>query len=388
MLPAWAWTVDPTLRIVTGSYSASLSTDHAVKSRDIIKSEKYRRLFPEVEIKKDQDNKTHYKNTKNGERYVTSVGGTITGIHAHLIIIDDPLNPKQASSEADRATANDFMDTTLSSRKVNKAMTPTVLVMQRLHELDCTGNWLNKQGKKIRHFKLPGRITEKVRPIPESLSSYYVDGLLDPLRLSDEVLKDMRLDLGSYGYAGQVDQDPAPADGGIWKRWILPIDDAELDKLPLKDVGSDWDLAFTKDDNNSASAYITSGKYEDNMYITDFGFEWLEFPQLIDYMKRQKPTHYIEAKASGKSAKQTLVNQGISAKEVNVTGGDKIARANMATPYAERGSVYCRRSILERLYTAEKQGILKFPNNENDDLQDALVQAIQRVLGKKKMFVV
>lgn len=124
------------------------------------------------------------------------------------------------------------------------------------------------------------------------------------------------------------------------------------------------------------------------MYITDFGFEWLEFPQLIDYMKRQKPTHYIEAKASGKSAKQTLVNQGISAKEVNVTGGDKIARANMATPYAERGSVYCRRSILERLYTAEKQGILKFPNNENDDLQDALVQAIQRVLGKKKMFVV
>lgn len=66
MLPAWAWTVDPTLRIVTGSYSASLSTDHAVKSRDIIKSEKYRRLFPEVEIKKDQDNKTHYKNTGGG----------------------------------------------------------------------------------------------------------------------------------------------------------------------------------------------------------------------------------------------------------------------------------------------------------------------------------
>lgn len=388
MLPAWAWIVDPTLRIITGSYSASLATDHAVKSRDIIKSEKYRRLFPEVQIKKDQDNKTQYKNTKNGERYATSVGGTITGIHAHLIIIDDPLNPKQAASDAERTSANDWMDTTLSSRKVNKAITPTILVMQRLHELDPSGNWIKKQGKQLRWYKLPGRLSHKVRPVPEELSQYYVDNLLDPVRMSHDVLNDMRLDLGTYGFAGQVDQDPSPADGGIWKRWILPIDDVLLDALPLKQVGSDWDLAYTKDDTNSASAYVTSGLHEKNMYITDFGFEWLEFPQLIAYMNKQKPTHYIEAKASGKSAKQTLVNQGISAKEVKVVGGDKLARAQMATPYAERGSVYCRRSILERLYEADKQGILKFPNNENDDLQDALVQAIQRHLGIKKGFVV
>jgi len=90
---------------------------------------------------------------------------------------------------------------------------------------------------------------------------------------------------------------------------------------------------------------------------------------------------------SGKSAKQVLTKNGISAKEVQVTGGDKIARAHMATPYAERGSVFCRASILEFLYTCEKQGILKFPNNEHDDLQDALVQAIQRIFNKPTMFV-
>lgn len=392
MLPAWAWAVDPTLRIITGSYSASLATDHAVKSRDIIKSEKYRRLFPHVEIKKDQDNKTQYKTTANGERYATSVGGTITGIHAHLIIIDDPLNPKQASSDAERTAANEWMDTTLSSRKVNKAVTPTILVMQRLHEVDPTGNWLNKKGKALRWFKLPGRITSKVRPVPEELADYYVNNLLDPVRLSDEVLKDQRLDLGEYGYAGQFDQDPSPADGGIWKRWIKPIDDHVLDRMlaenKIKKIGSDWDLAYTDKEQNSASAYVTSGEYEKNMYILDLGFEWLEFPKLMEYIKNRKPTHYIEAKASGKSAKQTLVNQGISAKEVKVIGGDKVARAQMATPYAERGSVYCRASLLEFLYTCEKQGILKFPNNEHDDLQDALVQAIQRLLGKNNMFVV
>src|SRR5690606_9375662 len=93
MFPAWLWTADPTIRALTGSYSASLSTDHAVKSRDIIRSDKYAEYFPEIEIKRDQDNKTHYKNVKGGERYATSVGGTVTGFHAHIIIIDDPLNP-------------------------------------------------------------------------------------------------------------------------------------------------------------------------------------------------------------------------------------------------------------------------------------------------------
>jgi hypothetical protein len=42
MLPAWAWTIDSRIRNLTASYSASLSTDHAVKSRDIIKSDKYK----------------------------------------------------------------------------------------------------------------------------------------------------------------------------------------------------------------------------------------------------------------------------------------------------------------------------------------------------------
>ena len=73
MLPAWAWVIDPSIRNLTASYSSSLSTDHAVKSRDIIKSDLFKNMFPDIEIKKDQDNKTHYKNNQGGERYATSV---------------------------------------------------------------------------------------------------------------------------------------------------------------------------------------------------------------------------------------------------------------------------------------------------------------------------
>jgi predicted phage terminase large subunit-like protein len=386
MLPAWAWTIDPRIRALSASYSASLSTDHAVKSRDIIKSDKYQLYFPELTIKKDQDNKTHYKNNFGGERYATSVTGTVTGFHAHLIIVDDPLNPKGASSEADRTTANNFMDVTLSTRKVNKSVTPTILVMQRLHQKDCTGNWIDKEGKNIKHICLPGELSNDVKPT--ELIEKYDNGLLDNQRLTHNDLKGLKIDLGSYGYAGQIMQTPSPLGGGIWQKWIKPIDDKELDRLlpSITKMGSDWDLAYTNKETNSASAFVTAGVHENNMYIDALGFDWMEFPKLISYMKARKSPHYIEAKASGKSAKQTLSNQGIPAIEVNVTGGDKEARANMVTPYAESGVVYCRRSILDKLYYDSKQGILVFPNGEGDDLQDALVQSISRLLGNPQVF--
>lgn len=382
MLPAWVWTVDASIRSLTASYSSSLSTDHAVKSRDIIRSDKYREMFPDIEIKSDQDNKTHYKNTKNGERYATSITGTAMGFHAHLIIVDDPLNPKGAGSEADRNAANDFLDVTLPTRKVNKAVTLTILMMQRLHEMDCTGNWLQKKGKKIKHICLPGEDSKDVRPL--ELRERYIDGLMDVDRLSKTVLEELKISLGSYGYAGQIQQTPSPEGGGIWKKWLIPIKDSDFPE-ELTSLGSDWDLAYTEKEKNSASAYVTAGLYDSKMYIDDLGFEWLEFPKLISYMKTKKQPHYIEGKASGKSAKQTLTNQGIPAIEVQVTGGDKVARAVISTPYAEAGMIYCRESLLNELYNDTKQGILLFPNT-HDDLQDALVQSINRLLAAPQVF--
>lgn len=383
MLPAWCWCIDPTFRIITGSYSASLATDHSVKSRDIIKSEKYKSYFPYVNIKKDEDNKTQYKTTKGGERYATSVGGTITGIHAHLIIIDDPLNPKQADSDVERETANQWMDVTLSTRKVDKEMTPTVLVMQRLHEEDCTGNWLKKRSKDIYHICLPGKLSNDVNPY--EVREYYQNELLDPIRLSDKALTELRTILGSYGYAGQIQQTPAPEDGGIWQKWLIPIKRKDLPQLV--DVGSDWDLAYTKEDKNSASAFVTSGKHNNEMYITDIGFKWLEFPDLINYMKSKQPTHYIEAKASGKSAKQSLTQMGINSVEIKVDGGDKVGRTKLATPFAESKRVYIVEDLIDTIYNDSQQGILKFPNNSHNDLNDALVQAICRHMIKKQLKV-
>ncbi|MNK65796.1 hypothetical protein D3C87_850990 [compost metagenome] len=275
------------------------------------------------------------------------------------------------------------MDTTLSTRKVNKAVTPTILVMQRLNENDPSGNWLNKKGKVIQHIKLPA--TDKGEIKPEHLRLHYVDGKLDAVRMTDAVLEDLRIDLGEYGYSGQMQQDPAPENGGIWQKWFIPVEDNVFPRPDqMTDYGSDWDTALTEKEMNAASANVVSGKIGTDMYIDNVQFVYKEFPDLILWMRTQPSPHYIEAKASGKSAKQTLVKNGITAIEVPVTGGDKVARARMATPYAQAGRVYCRKSILDKLYNDDEQGILKFPRSKKLDVADALAQAIQRQLGQKE----
>ncbi len=380
LFPAWLWVRNPSIRIISSSYAADLATAHAVKTRDCLKSDKFRALFGDmIEFKDDTDGKTHYKNTAKGERFVTSTGGRVTGMHGDFILIDDPINPEQAAGDAELKKATRFVTRTLATRKTDKRRSVTVMVMQRLHEADPAGEWLKK--KSLRHICLPGELSDGVKPA--DMKGNYQDGLLDTRRLPREALDKLRVDLGSYGYAGQIQQRPAPEEGGIWKKWFIPIPDMAFPSPEqLEDYGTDWDTAYTKDQQNDASAYCTSGvkrlKEGQQVFIDKLGFGRMEFPELVRYMKLRPAPHYIEAKASGKSAKQTLTANGIVAIEVQVMGGDKIARTKMATPPVEAGLVFIRESLLDMLYNDPEQGLLVFPNGLHDDMNDAIVQAIQR----------
>jgi predicted phage terminase large subunit-like protein len=197
----------------------------------------------------------------------------------------------------------------------------------------------------------------------------------------------MKKDLGSYGYAGQMQQTPSPTTGAIWEAdWFNTIDPDKI-PYPLNKFATDWDLAYTKDDRNSASAFVESGSKDGNIYITDLGYRWLEFPDLISWMKSKTAPHYIEGKASGKSAKQTLTRNEINAIEVPKST-DKPASTRMATPTAESGRVYVSSKILHTLLHDERQGIIRFPAGEHDDLNDAFVQALTRHSAKKSFFIV
>jgi predicted phage terminase large subunit-like protein len=234
MFPVWCWTRWYWMRFITGSYSSDLSLESAEKSRDIMRSDKFRLLFPDIIIKEDKDTKSNYRialrmrdcnhhvcrTVLGGGRFSTSTGGTITGFHGHINIWDDPLNPKQAVSDALLKIANDWITQSASTRKADKEVSVTIMVMQRLHQNDPTGHMMEKvkEGKMIKHICLPGEIRNYREQLnPPELERFYKDELLDPVRLSWSALKEMEADLGQYGFAGQVGQNPTPPGGGMFK---------------------------------------------------------------------------------------------------------------------------------------------------------------------------
>jgi predicted phage terminase large subunit-like protein len=232
MFPVWCWTKWPWMKFIMASYSSDLSWETAEYARDMIRSEYFQAIYPDIWIKEDKNTKGNYRiiykekvpgsnlyrRRVGGNRLSTSVGATATGFHAHIIIVDDPLNPEQAASEKELLKANRFMSQTLSNRKVDKAITPTILIMQRLHQDDPTGHWLAKAKKNLRHICFPGEIRHYGKMLkPEAVRKNYINDLLDPKRMPWSVMKDMEADLGQYGYAGQIGQDPSPPGGGMFQ---------------------------------------------------------------------------------------------------------------------------------------------------------------------------
>src|SRR5262249_62221285 len=85
-----------------------------------------------------------FHTTQKGVRLATSVGGVLTGRGADFIIIDDPLKPDEALSDAQRTPANDWFDHTLYSRRTDQRTGVIIGIMQRLHQDDLTGHLLEK----------------------------------------------------------------------------------------------------------------------------------------------------------------------------------------------------------------------------------------------------
>lgn len=213
----WTWTRMPTARHLSMTHTDSLVMDFADKSREVIKSEKYRACFPEIVLRKDS--LAHYSNTLGGDRVSCTVGGkTPMGFHAHFLIGDDLLDPMKALSPAETKTAADVIANYLPTRMTDKRVSVVFLIMQRLGRGDPTEVMLEigkRDGARpVRRICLPAELTENVHP-PE-LKANYADELMDPVRLPRSVLRSFRA-RGEYYYAAQFLQDPLALGGGMFK---------------------------------------------------------------------------------------------------------------------------------------------------------------------------
>lgn len=247
MFPMWAWARMPRARCICGSYTAPLALDLGRRSRLIARDARYQRIWG-LDLLEDQNAKRDFGNQKGGQRMAVGTGNQITGNHGHFLIVDDPLDPEGADSEADIKTANKWMDETLSTRKVSKLVTPLILIMQRLHQNDPTGHILAraKEGKRVvKHICLDGILDETSIIRPNKLRDRYVNGLLDPVRLSRAALKNLEGELGQFGYACQIRQNPIPRGGGMFKSGKIRKDTPNP-KHPFKAAVRYWDKAATE----------------------------------------------------------------------------------------------------------------------------------------------
>ena len=133
--PAWCLGHDPSAQILCVSYAQDLSDKLARDCRSIMTSAWYRGIFP-TRLAAHRQAVQEFITTAQGYRLATSNGGVLTGRGADIILIDDPLKPEEALSDAQRQAANDWFDHTLYSRLNDTQTGAMILCMHRLHEDD------------------------------------------------------------------------------------------------------------------------------------------------------------------------------------------------------------------------------------------------------------
>lgn len=425
MFPIWCWVNWYWMRFITASYTAPLSLESAESCREIIRSDRFKYTFPEIDIKDDKDTKSNFriikrdfpKNTGHearqllgGNRFSTSVGGSVTGFHAHIIIADDPIDPNRVMSDIEIKKANHWMDTTLPFRKVNKNVTATILVMQRLHQDDPTGHWLELNGikkdqaghwvypekdPKIRHICLPGEIKNYAKNVhPPELKSRYVDGLLDPNRLNWFALNDL-LTRGQYVYGGQVGQDPVPLGGGMFKIENVTVLSRMPEPYEIVSTVRYWDKAGTEGGSGAFTAGVKMSKLKNGSFLvedvkrgrwsTEKREEMIKRCAESDGYKCKVMVEQEPGSGGKESAEATLKNlAGFSAGKDRPTG-DKVYRADPYSVQVNLGNV----KILHAAWNVEYLDELKnFPNSTFKDMTDASSGAFAKLTSMKKAGVI
>lgn len=388
MWPTWTWIDYPWKRFLFASYSQSLSTKHSVDRRTIIQSEWYQRRWGDrFKLAEDQNLKTEFANDRRGHMTATSVGGTATGKGGDVLVVDDPVNPREAASDVIRAAANEWFDQTFYTRLDDKRRGAIVVIMQRLHEKDLTGHLLEQGGWEL--VKLPAIAEERTVihfPISGRVLVREPGDILWPAREGPEELEKAKRVLGSYGFAGQYQQAPAPREGGLFQRSWFTIVKAAPAKLRRVRY---WDLAATKpkrgkDPDWTVGALV--GERDGVYYILDI-VRTRDNPAGVERLIRQtaeldgRDVDIWMEQEPGAAGKITIdhyrrhVLKGYSFRGNAVTG-EKTTRWRAFSAAAEAGNVLLVEGPWIPAFLEE---IEMAPNGAHDDQIDAVVGAFEKL---------
>jgi predicted phage terminase large subunit-like protein len=379
MLPAWFLGKYPGKKIIQCSNTAELAVGFGRKVRNLVGSEAYSKIFPNVSLKSDSKAAGRWGTNANGDYFAIGVGGTVTGKGADLLIIDDPHSEQEAAIAATNPEVYDKVYEWYSSgpRQRLQPGGAIVVVMTRWSLRDLTGKILKssveRDGDSWDVINFPA-ILPNEKPLWPAFWP-----LKELLALKEE--------LPVSKWNAQYQQSPTSEEGALvkrewWKLW-------EGDRPPQCNfIIQSWDTAFTKNERSDYSACTTWGvffKDEDerdpNIILLDAFKERMEFPELkakaIRMYKEWEPDAFIvEAKASGAPLIFELRRMGIPVSEFTPTrGNDKIARLNSVTDLFASGKVWAPGT---RWADEVMEEMAAFPNSDHDDLVDSSTQALIR----------
>ena len=379
-LPAWVLGRDPSAQILCASYAQGLSEKMARDMRRLMNNLWYQSIFG-TRLVSRRARLRELCTTGGGTRLATSVDGSVTGRGGNLVIIDDPLKPGEAHSNTQRQAANQWFDNTVSSRLDDKEAGGIILIMQRLHEDDLAGHLLAKGGWE--HLTLPILAEEdevhRIRtPLGARVHRRAQGELLHPERESLECVMATQKEMGSYEFAAQCQQSPAPAGGGMVKvEWFR---DYDPDQRPaFSHIMQSWDTASKDGKDNDYSVCTTWGMAGDEVWLLDVFQRRFLYPELKRKVRELAALHkagtvLIEEAGSGIQLVQELRTEGFARIEGVKVSISKTQRLEAQTARIEAGKVRIPATAHWReAYLAEFE---MFPNGRFDDQVDSTAQAL------------
>jgi len=385
--PAWEWGPQgrPGLRYLGTAHKQDLGVRDNLKCRRLIQSEWYQARWP-MKLTGDQNAKTKFENDHTGFREAMAFT-SMTGSRGDRIILDDPLSVDHANSDADLRAAELTFTEALPTR-VNNDDSAIVVIMQRLHEKDTAGIILKRDLGYV-HLCLPMRF-EAERKCVTSIGfedpRTYDGELLFPERFPEATVSSLEKTMGSYAAAGQLQQRPAPREGGMFKRAWFPV----VRAIPAGTrFVRGWDLAATEGAGDWTVG-VKIGRQKNGRFLighvardrkSSAGVERL----LVNTASQDGYECTIsipqDPGQAGKAQTSYLVQQlaGYTVK-TSTESGDKVTRAGPLAAQAEAGNV----DILEGDWNdAFFEEITIFPNGTKDQTDAASRAFNELVMGSK-----
>jgi len=400
--PAWELGLKPNMKYTMVSYSGDLAKDNITNCRNIMEEGWYKDTFPGTHVDPTHDQKDDFKTLERGRYYGAGILGTITGKGADRVIVDDPLKPAEAMSDTIRANTNAAIRGTLFTRFNDPRVGAYIQIMQRLHDDDPTGHLLRDMGYTL--LKLPAEAID--RPVLVTLGEKFwtmkKGDLLFPQRLTEQVLKEKRDELGEYNYAGQYLQEPAPLGGGEFNdTWMNYYDNSgikvrDMNLYIICDPAGGLELQKKKKKKSDYTTFMVIGTNSDNnFYMLDMVRDRLNPTERVDKLFELhrtwnglsgKPprvgyerygmmsdTHYIKEKQKQEGYRFPLVELG-GAMEKN-------ERIRRMIPDLQRGRWWFPACLMYTNYEAQtidlvrelvKSEMATFPRARYDDMLDAI----------------